>query len=292
MNRAQRRVGGAFLAGLGLVALALFYGGPSKAESEPADNSNLVVGTPLRTHLSIEDRDGNGIPDWQEALIRTETLTLDNPDNEAYVPETVTARFGANLLEKIIRSKFQGPFGFGSHDDIIDSALNTLTNEVEDKPFTRNDLNIVPAADETALRAYGNALAQIMYSQPTDKDLGLTVLEDALQRNSPERLKDLLPLQSAIVSMQNELLALPVPSAYADLHLDYINIHQALAGNLAAMQQAFDDPLYAFVRVRGHREDAELFLFVLGEIYKKLTQEDNLVFTESEPMSVFSTLSL
>lgn len=280
MADSRKRIAGAFLIGSALVAGAFFISRQSSAQVE----NGAVVAAPERTYIPASDSNADGVPNWRESLLTTETITLtDDTATSTYErPTTITGKFATNFLEDMLRARTYGQFG-DSQEELVEGAVNELIEDSQDVLFTEEDITLIENEDEFILRSYGNHVAAIVLSQNTATDNEAIILQDALRYNDPERLKDLEPIAASYVYMVKQMLEAPVPQTYTKEHLDLLNAYNAIREDIHAMQKVYDDSLYTLVRMKRYPDDVLGLYNALSNLYFNLEHQDQIIYAEGEP---------
>ena len=210
-----------------------------------------------RSYIKTTDHDGDGVADWRQALRVTDPLELQNVSTSTYVtPETVTDQFAVQLFSKMLESKSYGDFG-ATPEDIIEEAHQSLVTQAKDILYYEKDIKILSTSSPESGRVYANRVAQITleFGMPIDTRDEIDILDQAVKENNPDILKELEIITNSHAGTLDALLNTPVPTHLVKEHLDLINVYQALLTDLEAMQTAFDDPIFAILRLKRHQDD-------------------------------------
>ena len=286
------RVGGAIVVGGALVGLAFFAQDRSSAD-EIANMPALVVARgDVRTVQETQDTDGDGIPNWEEALNGTDpnvytkrTVSTATPatTTEPYTPPTtLTDKFSQQFLENIIRTSAGEEMTAEDKAKIVNDSVNQLSEQITDTFYTQADIKSVSQNDLASLREYGNALGDTITKNAVQKGSVLTFLGQALQDNNPEELAGLKPIEQTYAGIVKNLLLLETPSSFAQKHIDLITALSLIQSDLAGMQQVFSDPLNSLVRIRRYQDDAKNLIITVNNIRETL-EANNIVYTSGEP---------
>lgn len=289
MADSRKRITGAFLIGGALVAGAFML-----SKSAPVGaQEGTVIATIDRTHIGVEDSNGDGVPNWQESLLRAEPIIIQSTTTDAGEeyerPKTVTGKFALTFFENLLRSKIYGAFG-DTPEEVIDESTQALVKEAQDVLFVEEDITIIESTDTSIIRSYGNHIAQIALSQKSQTQNEAIILQDALRYNEPERLKELEPIATAYVSMVKQMLDAPVPKKYVREHLNLLNSYNALREDVRGMQKIYDDPMYTFIRVKRYPDDALGMYNALSELFDALYLRDGIEYEEGEPAKSLTTM--
>jgi hypothetical protein len=281
---------GALLVGAVLVSGALLF--KDNQNSLQTENQLAVVTEgPIRNYIPVADSVGDGMPDWQRSLVRTEALPSAFATSSDWEPTTLTDKFSVAFFENMLRNETYGPMS-QDRDVLIEGAGEALALQAQkDRIFYENDINIVAEGDASALRQYGNAIADIILKHEYQGDSEMVILEKALRANDPNLLRGLQPLLIAYQTIVLDMQQVPVPSQMVFEHLDLLNSYNAIANDIAIMGQVFDDPMHALLRVKRYEDDVFGMTKSLLNIYNKLTGKYGVQFSETDRATQFlSTL--
>ncbi len=229
---------------------------------------------PERRALPELDQNGDGVPDWQEALQITEPLAITGEPGADYVPpETVTEQFALDFFQDIVRSENYGAFGTAP-DELVANAADTLAQEATDTLFTPADIVITTNNSPEALAAYGEAIASIVVSYSEDGTQSETdILVQALRSQNGDDLKKLDAKIDAYSQYVDTTKNLSVPSSMVQEHLALLNSYQAILSDITAMRNAFSDPMLALLRLKRYQDDATGLLVSLNGLYATLVTQ-------------------
>lgn len=290
MTSSHKRVYGAFLVGSALILGAFLVKTNIQSESGEGTLAVSSYESAPRAYIATSDQDGDGIPDWQSALQRTEPIITRGIDETYEIPDTLTDQFAISFFQDMVRADNYGEFGV-STDEIIAGAEETFTEAGKDELYGIADIRMQNDNSVEALRVYGNALASIAltYTLPEDAPSEGEILKRALETNNESLLENLQPYIDGYEDMLGQLLLVPVPSAYSTHHLDLVNALSAVHNDLVGMQRVFDDPLYAIIRIKRFQEDVAAMQLTILNIQKQMVL-DEVTFTSNDP--VYTLFSL
>ena len=267
------RIFGAIIFGLLLVGGSFTYTQFKRVTTADAP-ANLVVAksdSTGRNYISTGDTNDNGLPDWQEALRTTEPLQLDALATSSYeVPETITGQFALDFFQDFVQNKKFGEFG-DTPDELIAQANSDLVREAQsDILFTRSDIVIIPDTTAELARKYANTVADITIKHgiPRETPNEVLILERAVQQSNPEALKDLGVIVASYEGMIADMKVTPVPEGLVAEHLDLLNVYQMILTDVTAMQLAFEDPLYALLRLQRYQDDATKLFYAFTGVFE------------------------
>ena len=282
------RVFAALMIGVALVVGAYIlatFGETNGPQIQDATNAVVVAPAPERQYIPTQDSDGDGLRDWEEALVRDNGTISLTEESEYVPPETLTEQFGIAFLQDTIRAKGYGAFG-DSDEVVVQKAVDSLAEQTADTLYTTDDLTITADNSTESIMRYGNRVAMIIIENSTDAENEAVIMQNALTLNDPTMLEDLEPIANTYRTMRDEMLAMEVPSNLAREHLDLLNIFQAILTDVEAMQQAFSDPLLTMMRMKRYPDDAAGLFFALQNMYLALVATE-APFTLDDPASLF-----
>lgn len=284
------RIGGALILGVFLI-LGAFFLRPSGAESQ--SESVVVVNAPERTSIETLDSNGDGVPDWKEELSATVFETIQTPsfsDNDTGAeelyeePTTLTGQFSIAFVKDYLQGKTRG-LNFDDPTAFVGNAVAAIERSTQSKQHSRLEFPIVETTGES-LRAYGNILVEIHERhEPSERiEKNLTVLQRAIEQDDPQLLESFIPIEETYQNMIVDMLNIRIPTELAALHLELLNLYEAMASNINAMQLIFDDPLLTLAKIEEHTNAADSIIKTMRAITKTLTSY-GVVYTKEEPGS-------
>jgi len=283
MTQAQIRVALAFIVGLLIVAGA-FVLGMQKNTAAAVLNVASVTSAP-RGHIAVTDSNGNGIPDWQESLITTDVILINQATSTYEKPTTVTGKFGVDFLEEMLRAKSLDVFG-ATNDELVAEATTNLAKEAIDALLTEADVFVIEETNPEILKSYGNHVASILLSQSSGSENEVIILQDSLRYGNKERVKDIAPITASYVAIVNSIMQTPVPRTYLKEHLDLLNALNAVKEDVRSMEKMYNDPMYTFIRLKRYEDDVLGMAYAVGNLFNALYLKDNIGFEKSDPASI------
>jgi len=291
MTGAQKRIAIAVIFAAGIISTALFLRSDRQAPTTtPTETVAVVRSAPERKAILEEDSNNDGVPDWQEALQKTEPLQVTGEADENYTPpDTLTEQFALDFFENMVRAENYGDFG-DSPDELVASAGNNLEQEAYDVLLDTRDIIVTEDNSKQALTVYGESIARIIITAPaTEEGNEAAILERALRNQNPDELAKLDSKLEAYRYMLEQTLATPVPSSITKQHLDLANTYKALITDIEAMQDAFADPMMALLRMKRYQDDADGLYASIANLYNALI---NRGISWPENSVVFSVISI
>lgn len=281
MVDSQKRIAGAFLVGAALVAGAFVLS--KQTANTQTQGSVIATESPKREYVEIVDSNKDGVPDWQDALLNTEPISLLEASSTYQVPTTVTGKFAVGFFEDYVRSKTYGVFG-DTQEELVTKSTQKLAEQAIDELFTEKDITIFPLNDTQTLKAYGNHIASIILAHPNNGDSEVVILQDSIRYDKPERLDDLAPIALAYTTMIKELLEAPVPEKYVHNHLNLINALNAVREDIRGMQKINTDAMYTLLRMKRYEDDVLGMSNAITNIFDTLYLQDTVRWEDAEPV--------
>ena len=269
------KVLGAFLIGFALVVGAYVvsnFGQPSSLT--PSALYAVADEAPSRVFIPVTDNDGDGLEDWRDQFITAPAVSLDEIDEEDYLPpETLTGQLGVNLIEGFLTSIGAGPLGKSKEQVVADTVDRLEQLATSDKIYDVKDIIVTSTTNDEIIRSYGNALADILITQ-SDANLEdeLFLLETYLNNiePTPEDAEELIALATVYKNYRDRTLETPVPRQFIKEHLDLINVYNALYNNIETMTKASADPMLPYVRLQRYEDDIRGLSIAFTNIYNSL----------------------
>ena len=252
-------------------------------KSEPAASAVQVARPLQRPYIDVIDSDGNGVPDWQEALQKTDALSVPN-ESEAYQePDTLTEQFALEFFEQYMRGEQYGAFGT-SPEELVEESGTVLARQAQDQPITRSQVTVSQDTNVDSLARYGEQVAVIIATHSrTDTEQELTIVDRAIRLNDKSELEKLDPIITVYENILADTLVLTTPQTYVSEHLVLVNAYQAVLNDIKSMRNSFDDPMRALLRIQRYQDDVTGLNNALTGLYGKLIA-DGVSWGEGSPV--------
>jgi hypothetical protein len=279
---AQKRIAVAFLVGATIVAGAFVI----RSSKSTRDGAGAITTNKSAERTFIETRDSNndGVPDWQDEIIKEKPLVLPTGSSTYKEPTTVTGKFAVQFFEDYMLSKTNGEFG-DTKEELIAKATERLKQQAIDEIFTEKDITIFPDSDSKTLHDYGNRIANVILAHPNSGDSESIILQDYVRYQKPERLLELDPIALAYTTIVKDLLATPVPKTYIKEHLDLVNAVNAVKEDVRAMQQIEEDPMFTLIRLKRYEDDGRGLSNALSNLFNTLYLRDTIRWDTGEAVT-------
>lgn len=231
--------------------------------------------------ISQQDSDEDGLPDWEEALWKTDAK---NPDTDAdgtsdgeevklgrnpakkgpgdalekdiAVLDTTavgtpdqkslneTDIFMRELLAKYFELKGSGNTSSRSLEELASLMSDELLTTGISSANTYRATDILMKSDNspTSLRSYGEAMGKIFAEEPV-RESELQVLSRVLESGNPDELEMLIRYQKEYSALVKKILSVPAPPALASAHVGLLNEIGAIASSVGAMSDVLTNPI-------------------------------------------------
>lgn len=287
------KVIGAFLIGFALVAGAYVtstFGQPRVQNT--AALSAASGDAPTRVFIPVADTDADGVEDWRDQFVQAPAVKISELTADDYTPPTtLTGQVGITLMEDLMRLKGGGPVASTEEQILKETVAGLTVAATSDKIYDIKDIVLQPTTTNESIRAYGNALAEILIRyNATGLPSELLILSDYLDMPTAENAAKLTKLATTYKNYRDNTLTTPVPKIFVKPHLDLINVYNALYVDIAAMADTGVDPMMTFLRLKRYEDDATGLRYALDNMYNAVVPYAN-VFGPNDPAAVFAKFS-
>ncbi|MDE1966418.1 MAG: hypothetical protein KGI41_04230 [Patescibacteria group bacterium] len=288
----------AIVAAAGLIFLAYAYGKPPAASAPVVVNAastNALLAT-----LASKDSDGDGLPDWEEALYGTDPHKVDtfgygmtdaeavakglivpkvlqqatSTDLSASIPSglpannSLTDQFGKALFAQYLQAAPNGTqLSQADMNTFLTGALGALNAATPEQDSYAASQMKVQGTGPDALRQYAaDAEAAFGANTVSANQSELAYFRDALQQNDPASLTKVAEIGAAYTKIAAALAKMPVPSELEQYHLALVNAFARLGTATSDMALIGTDPLRSALGVSRYQADSLLMLNALSSI--------------------------
>jgi hypothetical protein len=269
----------ALLVSIGAIVALYFATVDRRNEAEPFKLAAYATAQELRSHIREVDSDSDGLLDWEEALWGTDRFNPDTDgdgifdeeaarmgmlangsstatsteDGSAGVTDTLAKEFFGTYLEL----KQAGQLTQANQEQLFQSLSDRAAERLVISTFTMDQLSTLPASPESK-EAYRTALKGVLapLAALTTSEIELITRVIA---NEPGASTTLAASIQTIDSAIENLLAMPVPTDAATLHLNFINALHLYARGVEGEALIHEDPIRAAASTQFHAAaDAQL----------------------------------
>jgi hypothetical protein len=295
---------GAAVIAIALVGGAYYFSSGKTAQVNAASTDDILKA------YAAKDTDGDGLPDWEEALYgtdptKTDTFTLGMTDAEAVqkglvklkinVPAapaaatsslaagipgptaastTLTDQFAQAFFNNYISTRGSQPPTADQAAQFVQGAVaNLVTTQVRPDAYAASDIK-VSGSGPAALQAYAAQVDQAFASHGAQVSYDeMTYFADAAEKNDTSAVANLKAIASAYLGVAQAVAALPVPNEAAPADLAFVNATARLGGTISDLAAVQDDPIRALVALGDYSTDVQGFAAALQGFAGVFTQD-------------------
>lgn len=236
------------------------------------NNTVLKVGNPTLPDLIQRDTDGDGIPDWEEALWGTDPqkkITFNDTPDATYIEnKKKELKMEGNVIadatkltetEKFAREFFTSYSAMKSSGQIDNTAINNFSNALGQKivnptlidRYTETDIKISSIDDATSKQKYYQEIKTLFKNyQSTGLGDELDIVSKGLASNSvigatdsPDQYAKLSTIASAYRDFAQKAMGLSVPQSLAEYHLRIANSSNNTGISVSNLGKIASDPI-------------------------------------------------
>ncbi|MEZ4103889.1 MAG: hypothetical protein R3B60_01230 [Candidatus Paceibacterota bacterium] len=276
MGQFDSKVVGAFIVGFAIVAGTYVVKGMADPVSAPKDASLAAVSeAPPRVFIDVKDSNDDGLEDWQEKFLTPEPIYLKNEIDPNYeLPTTLTGQTGISLFSNLVSIKTANPFG-RTPESVAEELAKDALEAGKDKMYDLRDISVSSDTSGEAVRTYANAMASAILDNDSDAEYEIeslqNIMNSAMEGSEYQTdIDNLNKLANVYQKTINDSLVVPVPKQLVKVHLDLINVYNALKQDVEGMSQIMDDPLLTLVRLKRYEDDTLGLKLALENMYEVL----------------------
>ncbi|OGD66954.1 hypothetical protein A2442_00095 [Candidatus Campbellbacteria bacterium RIFOXYC2_FULL_35_25] len=240
-----------------------------------------------------EDTDGDGLMDWEEFLLKTDS---NNPDTDGdgisdkdefkkdnrlteegfytyfdnYKKELENRKdlnrtdlASKDLLIGYIGLKQAGLLTDTNKEKLIDSIVLENVLESSSNKYSISDIKTTNNSQDS-VKTYYDKIVSVLGTY-TNGENDLLVLKRALENNDSKEIEKLKKSAINYINLQNELVKIITPSDLVNNHLNIVTILGNLIKNIEDMSLSMEDPLRGLTGAKKYFENQEKFV---GEFFK------------------------
>lgn len=245
------------------------------------DAGVIAVEKTLRTQAPTNtDTDGDGLPNWKEILYKTDPTNPDTDgdgvsDYDEIEQKSDPLVFGTDVALKtyiapralapsdaLARELFSSYAGEQSNllsKTELEYAIEEMVQRqgtVKEPPIHTYDLSEIQISKTLSMSTYIGAVSQALNKAQQVREYELSVFARAVEKGGGSDLEKLRSAAAIYRSIQNELVAMPVPEKISTEHVIFINSMEAFIVSIEQLANWNGDPFTAIVLI-GKYGDAE-----------------------------------
>lgn len=310
-----------------LIIAAALVGGAYYLSGERTQAVNAASTADILKAYAAKDTDGDGLPDWEEALYGTDptkadTFNLGMTDAQAVqkgliklkmsiappatatsstlaagIPgptaasTTMTDQFAQAFFNNYISTRGSAaPTADQQQQFVAGAVANLVQTDVRPDAYTESDIH-VSGGGAAALRTYAAQAeaALATHSVHTQYD-ELTYMQDAVQKDDPASIQALQSIAGEYTGNAQALAAVPVPQEAASAQLALVNAMARVGATIGDMATIDSDPIRALVALGNYEQDARGFGVALANMNAVFAQ-DGVSIDSSLPGGTFYGLT-
>ncbi len=267
------------------------------------------------------DPDGDGVPNWQEALLGTDPtspntngvpdrtkidqttnseVTANTPTLYSFSKEEQKTLAQVNDPNNITGQVAKNSVGLATYLDqqkitddtsamtIGGNIYNEAAKLAEAKVYTTADITFAKTETFASIKTYGNTVAAL-YLDTVKKVVypnDLTMLNTYFSNKDSKQLALFTAKLAVVTKARDTLLAMSVPKSAAEAHLAVINATESYRNALYSFSQVESDPMRTLVSVKEYKSIFEA-LATLPNVLGAYFDSKNVVFTPKESGYLF-----
>ena len=236
--------------------------------------------------------------DWQKTLLGTmgtSTWATENSStgsSSIQTPDklTLTDQLGRNLFTGYMQLKQEGMSDDPqSQQDLIGQVLSDGTFVPAQKTYDKSEIKITSDNSKATIMAYGNAVGLVFKTHKAKGSIPeLDIVQASLDKNDPTILQQLNPIIANNSAVLKSLLAIPVPSAMASIHLNLVNAINEILFADQGFTKTFSDGVVSLQAIAKYQEGVTALgksLIALHTYFASV----NIIFGPTDAGSMFTS---
>jgi hypothetical protein len=283
-----------------VLVLVLVYsrGSTHGPGAQTASNPLEAQGAKVTDAVADVDTDGDGLPDWEEALWHTNpkladtdgngvtdadqvakqrnmlaqaSATSDPSSDPAAADDTANATkfLGKEVFASYLALKKDGAYSSDLNDSIINESLQQALLSTDPPIFTKDDLTLSSNISKVAIETYQAALHKTLNVESSQYDMVL--LHQVIASEDPKAREQFDNTMEKYAAMLVTLRTMPVPEVLAEKHLAMLNALEATVYDMAATGNVRDDALKAMTASERLSGDIQLARETIRDLDLEIT---------------------
>lgn len=256
-----------------VISTWLISNNPAKQSVETKTVNEVLVNRPLNTVKN---------DDWKKILVSVNTknetvASLLKNNTEIFDESTLTAQMSRDILSRYL---LLAKSGEGITPELVDKMVEEILalpdyTKINSVIYKSSNLNVILITDSEVVKKYKEEITNIFLkinATNYNEDNPIFILTKAMETESEEDLKKLLPIIANRKVIIKELLNVETPKEAIIAHLSLINAYSNVVTNLDALYAIFSDPVSSLVGIAQYDESVNSLKIAIGEMNKFLTK--------------------
>ena len=306
------RISAASLLALLMVGGAYLISGPSFLSEKFANAGSTDE---LLKAYATKDTDGDGLPDWQEALYGTDpnkaisnpfgipdgqaakegkltpqtaasqlpsdqqgTTTLTSADLPGVdpAPGSITEQFSQQFLQQYMAASNGQPMDDATQQQLVTSLMSNISQQVSQSLSSTYAPVSVHTSSSVSMSAYADSIETIFRSNEGDGNHPVDVMQALIQGTDPKAQQKLIAISKTYAAMATQLRATSVPTSMVSAHVQLVQSLDVLAASTAIVANYQKDPLATLGALSAYTASTNTFT-------QSLTQLATAILSNGEP---------
>lgn len=293
-----------------ILALIIVGGVFVLAEYRNNSNGNLVYDSNISIKdavkaipqdMQYKDSDGDGLKDWEEALLGTDPNKADDKSliekarnntsthTEIESTETLTS---TDVLARDFFARYMELKQVGlstdkqSQENLVGQVLKSGLILDNPKKYELKDIIVITDTSKEAIKKYGNDIGAVFKKYNANNRDEAVIAKEAIDKEDYKILKEIDPIILNYKNIINNLLKIQAPKSISDTHLALINSVNLFLFVSESLRKVDVDPVKGLQGVNRELEAAKALDDALRSIKDRLYSID-ITYSNTEPGSMF-----
>lgn len=242
-----------------VVAAGVHYGNLSAGELVVIDTASLEPIEP-RNYLAVEDKDGNGTPDWQDELLASGVAVSTSTDPEEKDPlHDMGDNVAGALYGGYLSLKQYGSYTTAQGDELAQNVVANIRAPLLEAPLTVDDIKTRENSDAATL-AYRTELRVALAPMITEDPPEIEYYAYYVSTKDASWLPKLSAAAEKYRAARTNMLAVATPEDAVPEHLRALNALGAYAETLDRLSRFASDTFAAVALLKTMNETEEEML--------------------------------
>jgi hypothetical protein len=285
------------------IIFVLFFGSKKEKFVALGENNNLPLqnGKLTVNELTQKDSDGDGIPDWEEALWGTDknkAVTFDGTPDAEYITNKkealnlqadseATATENLTETDKFAREFFSAFTAMKENGQVDSGTINNFSSALGQKivstplldKYTEADVKIDQGSDANKNKTYYFAVQKIFkadLSNGLGDELGITsdMLSSSSAGDNVIAVAKLLDIANSYKDFAVKVIALPIPESLMQTHLKIVNSANNTGIAVSNMAKIVEDPVVGLSGLSQYQKYSNDFITIAKDLEANFSKND------------------